>query len=94
MRVAARITHLKPLLLGGSLERSLDLYRRALQIAPQNSTTLLYYAEALLADQQKRLARRSLRAIIEAPEDEDWVWEQARDRRLAKAHLERMDAAL
>lgn len=94
VRVEGRITHVKPLMLGGSLDRSLDVYRRALQIAPQNSTTLLYYAEALLADQQNRMARQTFYTIIKAPEDSNWVWEQARDRRLAKAHLEKMDAAL
>ncbi len=39
--------HLKPLLLGGSVDRAIEYYRRALQIAPHNSTTMLYYAEAL-----------------------------------------------
>jgi tetratricopeptide (TPR) repeat protein len=93
LRVMARITHHKPLLLGGSLERALDIYRRALQIFPENSTTLLYYCETLLADQQKNLARETLQKIISAPEDADWVWEQARDRRLAKELLAKMNAA-
>jgi len=93
VRVWARITHFKPLALGGSLDRALDIYGRALQIAPHNSTTLLYYTEALLADQQKALARRTLHQIINAPEDADWLWEQTRDKRLAKAHLEKMDAS-
>lgn len=86
LRVLGRLTHLKPLLLGGSVERSLDFYKRALQIAPANSTTLLYYARALLADQQRRLARSVLKQIIQSPPDLDWRWEQERDKRLA-AHL-------
>lgn len=94
IRVAARIMHFKPLLLGGSLDRAIDMYRRALQIAPHNSTTLLYYVEALLADQQKKLARETLRHIIDAPDDADWRWEQSRDRRIAKEHLAKMNAAL
>lgn len=93
VRVAARIMHLKPLLLGGSLDRAIDTYRRALQIAPHNSTTLLYYSEALLADQQKKTAREVLHQIINAPDDADWLWEQVRDRLLAKEHLSKMDAA-
>lgn len=93
VRVWARITHFKPLALGGSLDRALDIYGRALQIAPHNSTTLLYYTEALLADQQKALARRTLHQIMDAPDDSDWLWEQARDKRLAQAHLEKMDAS-
>ena len=89
----ARITHFKPLLLGGSLDRALDVYRRALQIFPENSTTLLYYAEALIADQRKKLARRTLETIISAPEDADWVWEQARDKCKAEKLLIKMNAA-
>ena len=92
VRVWARITHFKPLILGGSIDRALDIYRRALQIAPHNSTTLIYYAEALLADQQKPLARRTLHQIVDAPDDKDWMWEQARDRKIAQAHLLKMDA--
>ncbi len=92
VRVWARITHLKPLILGGSIDRALDIYRRALQIAPHNSTTLIYYVEALLADQQKPLARQILHQIIDAPKDKDWLWEQARDRKIAQAHLAKMDS--
>jgi len=93
VRVWARVTHFKPLILGGSLDRALDIYRRALQIAPHNSTTLIYYAEALLADQQKPLARQTLHQIIDAPEDKEWIWEQARDRKIAKDYLAKMNAS-
>ena len=94
LRVLARITHYKPLILGGSVDRALDIYRRALQIAPDNSTTLLYYCEALLADQQNALARQTLQGIINAPDDEAWRWEQARDRKLAQQMIEKMNSAL
>ena len=93
LRVMARITHYKPLLLGGSLDRALDIYRRALQIAPENSTTLLYYAETLIADQRKKTARETLQKIIQSPENTDWVWEQQRDRRLAQELLAKMNEA-
>jgi tetratricopeptide (TPR) repeat protein len=91
LRVWARITHLKPLILGGSLDRALDIYRRALQIAPHNSTTLIYYSEALLADQQKPLARETLNAVISNPDDPEWYWEQQRDRQQARKLLEIMN---
>ena len=94
LRVLARITHYKPLILGGSVDRALDIYRRALQIAPDHSTTLLYYCEALLADQQNALARQTLQNIINAPDDEAWRWEQARDRKLAQQMIENMNRAL
>jgi tetratricopeptide (TPR) repeat protein len=92
LRVWGRITHLKPLLLGGSIERAIDIYRRALQLAPANSTTNLYYAEVLLADQQRPLARQVLHTILNAPVDPDWRWEQTRDRELATLKLRHMDS--
>lgn len=94
LRVLGRITHFKPLILGGSVDRALDVYRRALQIVPDNSTTLLYYSEALLADQQNALARQTLQNIINAPDDAEWKWEQARDRNLAQTLIENMNRAL
>lgn len=83
VRVWGRIQHKKPLLLGGSLDRALESYIRARQIAPHNSTTNLYYAEALWADRQPKTAREICEQIIDAPDDADWIWEQARDRHLA-----------
>ena len=87
LRVGGRLMHLKPLLLGGSVDRALEYYHRALQIAPHNSTTLLYYAEAMLADKERRAARDILRQIIEAADDADWRWEQQRDRSKARTLL-------
>jgi tetratricopeptide (TPR) repeat protein len=87
LRVLGRLTHLKPLILGGSLDRALEIFRRAVQIAPGNSTTLLYYAQALIADRQPALAKKVLAQIIDAPEDPDWKWEQARDKKLAREEL-------
>lgn len=91
LRVLGRLTHLRPLLLGGSLDHALDIYRRALQIAPDNSTTLLYYAEALVADRQPGEARRVLNRLIAAAPDPDWIWEQTRDKILARALLQKMN---
>ncbi len=82
---------MRPLLLGGSLDHALDIYRRALQLAPHNSTTLLYFAEALLSDRQPGEARRVLNRLIEAAPDPDWTWEQTRDKTLARALLQKMN---
>jgi cytochrome c-type biogenesis protein CcmH/NrfG len=87
LRVWARLTHLKPFVLGGNLNHALEIYRRAVQVAPDNSTTLLYYAQALIADRQPGLARQVLTLIIDAPEDAAWKWEQARDKRIAREEL-------
>ena len=84
LRVLGRVTHLKPLIMGGNLDYAVAFFERALQIAPTNSTTLLYYADALIADNQPAKARRTLKKIIEAPPLENWIWESERDRELAR----------
>lgn len=91
VRVWARIQHMKPLLLGGNLDKSIESYRRALQIAPHNSTTNLYYAEALWADRQPKIARDVCQKLIAAPDDAAWIWEQQRDRALAAKLLEEIN---
>ena len=90
LRVLGRLTHLKPFIMGGSLDRALEIYRRAVQVAPDNSTTLLYYAQALVADRQPAIARQTLTKIIDAPEDAEWKWEQARDKRIAREERDKL----
>ena len=87
LRVLGRIAHLKPFLIGGSLDAALAYYNRALQIAPENSTTLLYCAEALIHDRQPAAARKRLHQILEGPALPDWVWETERDRKFAQEWL-------
>jgi tetratricopeptide (TPR) repeat protein len=87
LRVQGRIMHFKPLILGGLVDRALEIYGRALQVAPHNSTTLLYTAQALVADRQPARARTLLNQILSDPDDPQWMWEQARDRRIARAEL-------
>lgn len=92
LRVLGRVTHLKPLLLGGNLDRALAFFERALQLFPDNSTTLLYYADALIADNQPAKARRVLKQIIALPAQDDWIWEGERDRELARKMMaEKLD---
>ncbi len=92
LRVLGRVTHLKPLVLGGNLDYAIAFFERALQLSPDNSTTLLYYADALIADNQPAPARRVLKQIIAAPTLENWVWESERDRKLARVMMaEKLD---
>lgn len=90
LRELGHITHRKPLLLGGSAGVAMEFFKRALQIAPENSTTKLFYAEALLTEQQKAQARHLLHEIVEEEEHPEWVWEQARDKEIAKELLAKM----
>ncbi len=87
-RVLGRIFHLTPRVLGGNDEKAEIHFRRALEIA-DNSTTRLYFGEFLLSRGDSDGADAQFKAIIAAPRDEDWVWEQARDRASARAHLNR-----
>jgi len=87
-RVLGRIFHHKPLVLGGSLDRALAFYERALQIAPDNSTTLIYQTDAFLADHQPTAARRALKQILALEARDDWVWETARDQKIAQRWLQ------
>ena len=87
LRVLGRIFHQKPIVLGGNLDRALAFYQRALKVAPDNSTTLLYQADALLADHQPAPARRVLKQILALNPTQDWVWECARDQKIAEKWL-------
>lgn len=87
LRVLGRITHQKPLILGGDLDQAMALLKSALKLFPDNSTTQLYYAEVLLADKQRNKARRVLHEIVGAPPDPTWRWEQERDRSRARSLL-------
>lgn len=89
LRVLGRMAHRTPVLFGGGTQRALDFYRRALAIAPDNSTTQLYYAELLLSMKFKNEARKLLGRIVSQPRDEDWIWEQKRDREKARVLLQK-----
>ena len=83
LRVLGRITHLKPKFLGGGARKSLSYFQDALHFAPQNSTTRLYYAEALRDADENDEARRELETLLSQPRDDEWKWEQARDQEIA-----------
>ena len=83
LRVLGRMTHLKPNFLGGGARKSLSWFQDALHFAPQNSTTRLYYAEALRDANEIESARYQLEMLISQPLDDEWRWEQARDKIIA-----------
>jgi len=87
VRVLGRVIQLKPLLLGGSLDNAMAHYERALQLFPRHSTTRLYLADALLSDRQPVRARQELNAVLNSSDSHDWVWETARDQKIAREWL-------
>jgi hypothetical protein len=86
LRVLGRVAHLAPARLGGGLEAARKYYERALEIA-DNSTTRLYYAGLLEDIGDQKGAQTQIEAILDAPVDEDWRWEQERDRIKAQQWL-------
>lgn len=90
LRVLGRMAHRTPPLLGGGKRRALDFYRRALKIAPDNSTTQLYLAELLFSMKRNEEAAALLGRIVSQPRDDDWVWEQGRDHEIARRLLQKL----
>ena len=95
LRVLGRLNHKAPRILGGSRNRSRQLYDRALAIAPSNSVTLIYAAELAIANGEIDRASELLQQVVDAPIDTEWEFEYRRDRTLALSLLERIstDAA-
>ncbi len=89
-RVLARLLHKLPRLLGGNTNRALAFFERAIELAPSNTVTRLYFAETLLEMGDATRARAQLEALLNAPLDPAWAFETARDRRRALDLLQTM----
>lgn len=87
LRVLARLQHKLPRLLGGGTSRARANFERAINIAPANTVTRLYFAEMLLETGEKGSARAQLEALLNAPPDPLWAFESARDREIARKLL-------
>lgn len=87
LRVLGRLEHKAPKLLGGNLKRGRQCFDRALQIAPQNTVTLLYAAELAIDEGDRDRAIFLLEQIIQSPVGLEWEFENRRDRELARALL-------
>jgi tetratricopeptide (TPR) repeat protein len=87
LRVLARLQHKLPRLFGGGSERARANFERALQLAPANSVTRLYFAELLLETGETARACKELQALLAQPPDPLWAFESARDREIARRML-------
>jgi hypothetical protein len=83
LRVLGRLAQRAPRWLCGGMRLSEKYYNRALEVAPANTVTLLYAAELALERNQPSRALNLLSRIDSAPADDDWEFEQRRDRQLA-----------
>jgi tetratricopeptide (TPR) repeat protein len=90
LRVLARLAHKLPRLVGGGYARASAEFARAIEIAPANTVTRIYFAEMLLDAGEAPRARRELEALLQAPLDVDWEFETKRDRLRARELLEKI----
>jgi tetratricopeptide (TPR) repeat protein len=87
LRVLARLQHKLPRLLGGGTSRALANFERAINFAPANTVTRLYFAEMLLEMGNTVRAREELEALLNAEPDPGWAFESARNRKIAHQML-------
>lgn len=90
LRVLGRLEHKAPRFLGGSLKRGQQYLDRALEIAPDNSVTLMYAAELSIDRGERDRAVALLDRIISSPVDPEWEYENRRDQELALSRLKEL----
>jgi hypothetical protein len=86
-RVLARLLHRMPPVLGGGLARARRHYEAAVRLDPANTVTRIYFADLLRGQGELGVARAQWQAVLDAPPDPAWEFEQQRDRELARAAL-------
>lgn len=87
LRVLARLESKLPRIFGGGRKRALSHFEEATRLAPSNTVTRLYFAEALLECGERERARKELAALLAAPSDAAWAFEIERDKRRAREIL-------
>jgi tetratricopeptide (TPR) repeat protein len=86
LRVLARLEHKLPRYLGGGARRARAHFAQALESAPQNPVTRLYFAEMLLDLGDKEGARLELETLLRLTDDDpSWSFEIRRDQK--RAHM-------
>jgi tetratricopeptide (TPR) repeat protein len=90
LRVLARLAHKLPRLIGGGHQRARADFERAIELAPANTVTRLYFAEMLLDAGDERRTRSELETILNTPLDMAWAFETARDQARAREILQRL----
>ena len=87
LRALARLRHKLPRLLGGGSAQARENYERAIELAPNNTVTRIYFAELLSEIGDNNRARAEFEAVINAPFDPAWSFEIERDRKIARELL-------
>lgn len=87
LRVLARLQHKLPRSLAGGRKRARINFERAVEIAPANSVTRVYYAELLLEMGETAHAREHLESLLNSVPEPGWTFESERDRQTAREML-------
>jgi tetratricopeptide (TPR) repeat protein len=90
LRVLGRIEHKAPWILGGSARLSRRYYNRALDLAPDNTVTLIYAAELALDSDDFKRAVELLERVVNRQPDSEWEFENRRDVLVAQELLEQL----
>lgn len=93
LRVLGRLSHKLPRLCGGGRGRAQAAFERALELAPTNTVTRLYFAEMLIEARDYERARSELETVLHGPLDAAWAFETVRDRSRAREMLQRLNSA-
>lgn len=91
LRVLARLEHKLPRYLGGGTHHARTHFAQALETAPHNPVTRLYFAEMLLNVGDDVSARRELEILLRLTDDDpSWSFETRRDQRRAQRLLNKL----
>lgn len=90
LRVLARLQHRLSRLMGGGYGRARTNYKAAVNLAPENTVTRIYFAELLLESDERDLAREQLEFVLNVSADPGWAFEIERDKRIAKEMLAKL----
>lgn len=90
LRVLARLQQKMPRWPGRGSGGARANYEKAINLAPANTVTRIYFAELLIELREQDLARAQLEFVLDAADDPNWAFEIERDRRIAREMLSRM----
>ncbi len=90
LRLLARLQHKLPGCLGGGSARALLNYKAAVNLAPENTVTRIYFAELLMESDERALSQEQLELVLNAAADPNWAFEIERDKRIAEEMLAKL----
>jgi tetratricopeptide (TPR) repeat protein len=91
-RLRGKVLRDKPGIVGGSVTKAIECYRRSLELAPNCIITHLWLAEAYMDQKQHDLARKELEWVVAAKPRPGREKEDAEDKQKAQELLKKVDA--